>query len=590
MIAAGAAIASGLLASLAAPEALAFRIARSDLAGVQARLLRGLVGRNAESVFGRRHGFGTIRSVAAYQARVPLSTYDDYRDAVRRIGDGEPHVLTREPVRRLEPTSGSTDGVKLIPYTRSLRAGFERAVAAWLWDLYRQDPALLGGPAYWSATPVARREARTPGGLPIGFEEDSEYLGPLRGGLIRRTFAVPPVVRLIDDIEAFRYATLRFLVQAPALSLVSVWHPSFLTLLVAQLGPWGDRLAHDVAQGRLTPLGPLAPALASALAAPLRADGRRAAEIREACRARTPAEVHARLWPRLRLVSCWADGWAALHVPELAQLFPQARIQGKGLVATEGIVSFPLVGREGAALAIRSHFYEFLPAGGGPVRLAHELSRGDRYAVVLTTGGGLYRYRLQDLVEVTGHVGDCPLLRFVGREASVADRFGEKLHEDQVARALGALLGRHAIVASFAMVACEEGMGRSGYVLFAEAPGCPDGTLQRLGEDLEAALGEGYHYRYCRDLGQLGPLQVFRIEGDASEQYLANCRARGQRIGDIKPRALSPESGWARVFPGRFLSAPTRRLLGPGPPAGSEGPTASRAFDPSRQPHGPGLA
>jgi hypothetical protein len=553
VIAIGSAVATGILAGLAAPEALAFRIARSDVGGIQARLLRGLVGRNAETVFGRRHDFATIRSVVDYQVRAPLSTYDDYRDAIRRIGDGEPHVLTREPVRLLEPTSGSTDGVKLIPYTASLRAGFERAVAVWLWDLYRHHPALLGGPAYWSATPVARRQAKSPGGLPIGFEEDSEYLGPLRGGLIRRTFAVPPAVRLIADMEAFRYTTLRFLVQAPALSLVSVWHPSFLTLLLSRLPGWGDRLASDVARGRLTPPAPLAPALASALAPTLHADERRAAEIREACRGRPPADIHQRLWPRLRLVSCWADAWAALHVPELARLLPQARIQGKGLMATEGVVSFPLVGREGGALAIRSHFYEFLPADGGPVRLAHELTRGGRYAVVLTTGGGLYRYRLQDLVEVTGQVGACPLLRFVGREAPVADRFGEKLHEGQVGGALEALLRRHAIVASFAMVAYE-GNDRPRYVLFVEAPGCPDEPLGRLGDGLEGALGESYHYRYCRDLGQLAPLEVFRIEGGATERYLAHCRARGQRIGDVKPRALSPESGWTRVFRGRFLS------------------------------------
>ena len=50
------------------------------------------------------------------------------------------------------------------------------------------------------------------------------------------------------------------------------------------------------------------------------------------------------------------------------------------------------------------------------MRLAHELERGRTYSVVVTTGGGLYRYRLGDLVNVVGFEAGCPLLRFVGRE------------------------------------------------------------------------------------------------------------------------------------------------------------------------------
>ena len=40
-------------------------------------------------------------------------------------------------------------------------------------------------------------------------------------------------------------------------------------------------------------------------------------------------------------------------------------------------------------------------------------------------------------------------------------------------------------------------------------------------------------------LGQIEPLRVFRVTGDASRQYLDNCRAHGQKLGDIKPVRLS---------------------------------------------------
>src|SRR5205085_4734172 len=118
-----------------------------------------------------------------------------------------------------------------------------------------------------------------------------------------------------------------------------------------------------------------------------------------------------RIWPRLALISCWADAAAGQFLAELRQLFPEVEIQPKGLLATEGFVSFPLTDKPGAALALRCHFFEFEELGGR-CRLAHELDRGGRYRVVVTTAGGLYRYQLGDEVEVVGFLHQCPLIRF----------------------------------------------------------------------------------------------------------------------------------------------------------------------------------
>ena len=108
-------------------------------------------------------------------------------------------------------------------------------------------------------------------------------------------------------------------------------------------------------------------------------------------------------------------------------------IQPKGLMATEAAVSFPLLGHPGAALAMRSHFFEFQELGSAErIRLAHELDLGGRYRVIVTTGGGLYRYQLRDEIEVVGFVGQCPLLRFLGKSDCVSDLVGEKLAEPHV--------------------------------------------------------------------------------------------------------------------------------------------------------------
>ena len=62
---------------------------RQAIAGTQQRLIQALLRRNAETAIGRRYGFAAIRSVADYQARVPLSDYADYQAAIEWIGAGE---------------------------------------------------------------------------------------------------------------------------------------------------------------------------------------------------------------------------------------------------------------------------------------------------------------------------------------------------------------------------------------------------------------------------------------------------------------------------------------------------------------------
>jgi hypothetical protein len=559
------AAANGLWWLSALPESAAFHLACRDTASVQKQVLLRLLRRNASTEWGCRYDFGSIRSVAEYQARVPLTTYDDYREAVQQIGAGQDHFLTHESVLLLEPTSGSTAATKYIPYTASLKAEFQRAIAPWVVDLFRHHPQLLLGQAYWSVTPVTRRNQRTPAGIPIGFEEDSDYLGRWQRYFLQAVLAVPPLVRLIDHMDAFRYVTLLFLLRSRRLALISVWNPTFLLLLVEPLSRWWPQLVADITHGTLSPPMALPADLHRLLAALNRPDPRRADQIRRVFQASAdPASRHTQLWPYLRLISCWTEAQAALHLPKLARLFPQAQFQGKGLIATEGFVSLPLVGHPGAALALRSHFFEFAPVQAelplttyqsslSNLQLAHQLQLGCHYSVILTTGGGLYRYQLHDLVEVAGYVGGCPLLRFLGKEAYISDWFGEKLNERHVRQVLETLLTRSAIQPTLAMLACDEQAGRYAYTLFIETPQGEDEMLGVLGQDLEQALQQNYHYRYCRDLGQLEAVRVFRIEQEGLQTYFAACKVHGQRAGDIKLAALHRLGGWSQVFQGRFI-------------------------------------
>src|SRR5262249_53619828 len=157
-------------------------------------------------------------------------------------------------------------------------------------------------------------------------------------------------------------------------------------LMEALPGYW-NALVADLSAGTFRPPRALPPRLRAALAPYARPRRRRAEELRSI----GPRDLVG-IWPGLRLVSCWGDGHAALHRPALRRRRPGVRLQPKGLLATEACVSIPFADR--APVAARSHFFEFLE--GDSPRLAHELEEGGVYSVVVTTGGGFYRYCLED--------------------------------------------------------------------------------------------------------------------------------------------------------------------------------------------------
>ncbi len=532
-------VVNGLWQLSGLPGERAFRRALHEPADHQANLLHELVRRNAQTDFGRRHRFDAIDSVRDFQRRVPLSRYDDYAEDIDAIRRGRGAVLTAEPVRRLVPSSGSTGARKLIPYTDMLSRQMSRALKSWICDLYRRYPNLKGGPAYWSVSP-AWDLPDEPSAVPIGFEDDTAYLGQWLGPLVSRVLVATPALRRTRPLAAFQYATLVMLLLSPQLRLISVWHPSFLSMLLQQRVEVWERLLADIHQGTLRPPGGCDPSTRSMLEKSLRPDPERARELDTLGPEALPQDY----WPALQLVSAWADAAASPAFAELRRDFPRATVQPKGLLSTEAFVTIPY--RRGWPLAVDTHFFEFID-DQGDVHTANQLRMHDEYEVVVTTGGGLYRYRTGDRVRVDGYIDATPSVRFVGRTDQVVDLVGEKLHEAGVDSVLKRVLG--AEHTGFAMLAPDPGEAGAGYTLYLDAvPREPEQLLARV----TVGLRENPNFAYAQDLGQLGALGLYVVDEPAQAACLRRCEALGQTLGTIKPTALSRLGGWSDHFHGHY--------------------------------------
>ncbi len=230
------------------------------------------------------------------------------------------------------------------------------------------------------------------------------------------------------------------------------------------------------------------------------------------------------------------DGPSRLFAERLRSQCGAIEFQPKGLLATEGCVTFPVVGHEGCAVAIRSHFFEFIPEGATQqAMLAHELDVGGRYDVVVTTGGGLYRYPLGDTIEIVGRLNECPLARFLGRGNLTSDLVGEKLHDSFVQECMEHTLRACGVTATYAaLAAVVREPCRYQFLIETRA----DADCTALAPILDQSLRANLHYGYARDLGQLGAIELVRLPGPPGAAWAAYERTAATQLGGLKPHAI----------------------------------------------------
>lgn len=474
-----------------------------------------------------------------YVLRQPVTGWQDWSPYVERQRRTHERYLVDSPVLRYQPTSGSTSAIKWIPYTQQFLGELDAAIAPWLADLYATHPGVRRGHHYWSLSwlPTAMRDAQR-GDL----NDDMTLLSAGKRGLARLTQAVPQDASLATTSDGSLFVTLAHLAADAELSALSVWSPSFALNLLERLGAWREELASALACGRW-------PTLADgALHLPCPRAPRAAAMLRE-WDARSDPAFFTQLWPRLALVSAWDTAAAAPWAARLRALLPHAAFQGKGLWATEGVVTIPY--RGAPVLAYRSHVYEFENLDDGRVLAPWQLRQGQRVSPLLSTGSGLLRYRMNDIVEVDGFLGSVPRLRFLGRNDGT-DLVGEKLGTLAVQQALDTLGTGDGLVPVTLLAVEDSGCGRPGYLLLLEADRVDDAVnaqASRIGDALERQLCGHFHYRLARDLGQLSRLRVSCLPAMRA-RYAAQCRALGMIEGNIK---IEPLRAWrGRVPPSLY--------------------------------------
>src|SRR5215211_2914981 len=519
----------------------------------QDRLLRQILEANAGTEFGRRHGFGDITSLQQFQERVPISTYEDLEPYIKEEMNGRPNQLTKEPPVLFTTTSGTTGARKYIPMTREGKQAKSHLTWLWFCGLYRDHPGIVGGRILSVVSPEV--ESHAPSGVPVGAESGHGYR--TMPGPVRSMYTAPYPVFAMEDYEA-KYYTLLRLAAGQDISCIATVNPSTVLLLGDRLAQHTEPIIRDVRDGTLSPTFPVPQELRQSLH--LRPDPQRAKHLERAAAAGGGVLRPGLAWPKLAAIGCWKGGTVGAYLTRFDTLFPQRPpIRDFGYYATELRGSVPLSDQGDAGVtAVGTNVVEFHPADddrapeGRRLLTVDQLQVGQRYFVYVTNASGLYRYDINDIVEVAGHYGKTPLIRFIQKGKVVVSFTGEKLYETQVIaavdQALAALGGRYHFIAAVAELVDGTTPRLVFLAEFDDEITDPDGSA--LVDRLDAALGDqSEEYQTKRKSLRYGPPVIRVVRPGEFDRYRRRMVETGQRAdGQFKVLRLTSDTAFAAEF------------------------------------------
>ncbi|MEZ5312621.1 MAG: GH3 auxin-responsive promoter family protein [Thermoanaerobaculia bacterium] len=545
-------IATWAIAWAAKRAAGPFARAVADTRAAQESLLATMMQRNRGTEYGREFGFGGIRTLAEYARRVPVVDYEDLRTRIERVTLGEKNVLTAEDPVLFAQTSGTTGKPKFIPVTPTCRKS--GGLTVWLHYARQDHPRMFRGRILTIVSPAV--EGYTDGNLPYG--STSGMVVKEMPAFVRSAYAVPYDAFEIANYEAKYYALLRFGIASDVTFLATA-NPSSVLMLAEMADRHAESLIRDIRDGALSNEFEIPPGIRALLAPALAADPARARAL-EAMRVRRGRLVPADYWPDLALLGCWKGGTVGSYIRKLDSWYdPDGKgmppIRDMGYLASEARMSVPVSDRgSGGVLTIHNNVFELVPAEEVDERPddheswsylpAADAEVGREYYVFITTPGGLYRYDINDVIEVVDRYRTAPVVEFRRKGRGMTNMTGEKLSVNQLIDAMQE--AARSVSAQLLHFRGEPDFQESRYVFKVELAGPLDGARQgELLAAIDRELGtRNIEYQAKRNSDRLRPpvLQVMR-QGwyERGKQKLVD---EGKRLFQAKTILLDAKQGY----------------------------------------------
>ncbi|MBP3697138.1 MAG: GH3 auxin-responsive promoter family protein [Clostridia bacterium] len=526
-------------------EHIKLKLYSKNAVSKQKKVLMKLMKDNKTTVYGKANGFDKVKSIEDYQNIVPLSRYADYEDYVWRMADGEKGLITNRLIRRFTESSGSTGRSKLVPLSGWAEwccqcFSFSAPVGCAVKYFWRKGKLIPPQKSMLTAE-VGSRKLK--GGRTLSCLSSIPLLNIKPFVSLFNT--TPKEVMFHDeDIDMdMHYAKLRFALQH---SDVSCMGTIFITTLESMFfymeNNW-QMLCDDIEKGIINENVRMPDDIRTKLSKKLKPNPKRAEELRAEFRKGFDDEpIIPRIWKDCGWMYGMGTGALSLYAKKLRRYIGNDMpIHYLGYAATEALMAVPIeLDSFEYVMLPQNGFYEFLPLdapeGTRPLTIS-EVEVGKEYELILTNMSGFYRYRIEDVVKVTGFYYESPKVTFCYRLNQIANISGEKINQ----------MAFDEIVENFSNDVDELFIGYSIYPDRTTSPGHYVLLIETAGEHTkedEKAYSEAFEKALCNGnvsvapliaSGALGHCEVKFLKKGTYDDYRQMLKENGANLNQVKP-------------------------------------------------------
>ncbi|XP_057964834.1 probable indole-3-acetic acid-amido synthetase GH3.1 [Malania oleifera] len=531
---------------------------------VQEAMLADIMSRNAETEYLKRHCLGGATDRDTFKSKIPVITYEDLQLEIQRIANGDRSaILSAYPISEFLTSSGTSAGErKLMP---TIQEELDRRQLLYsllmpVMNLY--VPGLDKGKGLYFL--FVKSETKTPGGLlarPVltsYYKSEHFKSRPYDPYMV---YTSPNETILCPDSFQSMYSQMLCgLYERHHVLRLGAVFASGLLRAIRFLQLHYRLLAADIAAGTLNSKI-TDPSVRDCLTQILRPDPDLADFVTSECSNENWAGIITRIWPNTKYLDVIVTGAMAQYIPTLdfySGGLPLACTMYASSECYFGLNLNPMCKPAEVSYTIMPNmaYFEFLPHEPAPSGSTREptpklvdlvdVEVGKEYELVITTYAGLYRYRVGDILRVTGFHNSAPQFHFVRRKNVLLSIDSDKTDESELQRAVenaSRLLREHASVVEYTSFADTKTIPGH-YVIYWELmtagnspPG--DSVLSQCCLAMEESLNSVY--RQCRVAdNSIGALEIRVVKGGTFEELMDYAISRGASINQYKvPRCVN---------------------------------------------------
>ncbi|CDP02556.1 unnamed protein product [Coffea canephora] len=465
---------------------------------VQEKVLAEILSRNAQTEYLRDFKLGGATDRDSFKSKIPVVTYEDLHPYIQRIANGDRSpILSSHPISEFLTSSGTSAGErKLMPTIHEEWDRRQKLYSLLMPVMNLYVPDLDKGKGLYFL--FVKAEAKTPSGLvarPVltGYYKSDKFKNrPYDPYLV---YTSPDEAILCADSFQSMYTQMLcgLLMREEVLRMGAVFASGLLRAIRFLQLNW-KQLSEDIKTGVLNPKV-TDPSVRKRMAEILKPNSDLADFIVKECEGQNWDRIITRIWPNTKYLDVIVTGAMAQYIPTL---------------------DYYSVGRE--------------------------------YELVITTYAGLCRYRVGDILRVTGFHNSAPQFKFIRRKNVLLSIDADKTDEAELQKGIenaSALLRefdtRVVEYTSYADTKIIPGHYVIYWELLVKDPANPPTheVLNQCCLAIEEALNSVYRQGRVAD-NSIGPLEIRVVKNGTFEELMDYAISRGASINQYKvPRCVS---------------------------------------------------